>query len=69
MFNCFDNINKEKKCQLKNGFEKFEFWWIRYYLFQIFYDIIFGVFVLDLINNCFFILGSILERGVRGWYV
>lgn len=54
---------------VKNGLEKFEFYWIWYYLFKIFNYIIFVVFVLDLINNSFFILGSILERGVRGWYV
>lgn len=68
MFDCFDSINK-KNMLVKNGFEKFEFQWIWYYLFKIFNYIIFVVFVLDLINNCFFILGSILERGVRGWYV
>lgn len=68
MFDCFDRINK-KNMFVKNGLEKFEFYWIWYYLFKIFNYIIFVVFILDLINNCFFILGSILERGVRGWYV
>lgn len=58
-----------KLIKRKNGFEKFEFWWIRHYLFQTPYDIIFGVFVPDLINNCLPILGSILERGARGWHV
>lgn len=53
----------------KNGFENFEFHWIWHYLFKTLNHIIFAVFVPDLINNCLPILGSILERGARGWHV
>lgn len=62
---------KEKKMLANNGFEKFEFWWITHDLIQTPYTIIFAVdvFVPDLINNCLPILGSILERGARGWHV
>lgn len=54
-----------------NVFEKFEFRWITHGLIQTPYNIIFAVdvFVPDLINNCLPILGSILERGARGWHV
>lgn len=71
MFNCSDNINKREKMLANNGCEKFEFWWITHGLIQTPYTIIFAVdvFVPDLINNCLPILGSILERGARGWHV
>lgn len=68
MFDCSDSINK-KNMLSKNGFEKFEFQWIWHYLFKTLNHIIFAVFVPDLINNCLPILGSILERGARGWHV
>lgn len=68
MFDCSDRINK-KNMFAKNGLEKFEFHWIWHYLFKTLNHIIFAVFVPDLINNCLPILGSILERGARGWHV
>lgn len=68
MFYCSDRINK-KNMFAKNGLEKFEFHWIWHYLFKTLNHIIFAVFVPDLINNCLPILGSILERGARGWHV
>lgn len=68
MFDCSDRINK-KNMFAKNGLEKFEFHWIWHYLFKTLNHIIFAVFVPDLINNSLPILGSILERGARGWHV
>lgn len=68
MFDCSDGINK-KNMFAKNGLEKFEFHWIWHYLFKTLNHIIFAVFVPDLINNSLPILGSILERGARGWHV